>query len=218
MPFRFRPTLQSAIFHFSRMEPIPSSGPLAFLLELDRMKEIWRKNPVYGTARAENDAEHSWHAALAALALSPLMPEGTDAHRVSRMLLVHDLGEIDTGDVMAYGKDEAKAAREERSCLERVLGILPEPGRAELRDLWIEFEEGRSPEARAAWAIDRMLPCLENLASSGGAWRTHGVRLEQSLARNAVIGEIFPGLWDEIRPRIEALFARGAEKAAEAMP
>jgi putative hydrolases of HD superfamily len=204
-------------FHLSRMEPIPSSGPLAFLLELDRMKEIWRKNPVHGTTRMENDAEHSWHAALAALALSPWMPQGTDAHRVSRLLLVHDLGEIDTGDVLAYGKDEAKAAREERSCLERVLGILPSEGRDELRTLWLEFEEGCTPEARAAWAIDRMLPCLENLASDGRAWKEHGVRLEQSLARNGVIGEIFPGLWDEIRPRIEAVFVE-IERGRGSMP
>lgn len=200
------------------MEPIPSTGPLAFLLELDRMKEIWRKNPVSGTTRVENDAEHSWHAGLAALALAHLMPAGTDAHRVSRMLLIHDLGEIDTGDVMAYGKDETKAALEERTCLERVLGILPESARSELRDLWIEFEEGRSPEARAARAIDRMLPCLENLASGGCAWKTHGVRREQSLARNAVIGEIFPALWDEIRPRIEAVFARGSARDSPEQP
>lgn len=200
------------------MTPLPSSGPLAFLLEIDRMKETWRKNPVYGTNRVENDAEHSWHGAMAALVLSPLLPTGIDAHRIGRMMLVHDLGEIDTGDILVYAKDEAKAAVEERTCLERILGILPESSRQEIRDLWIEFEEGITPEARAAQAIDRMLPCLENLASQGAAWKTHGVTLEQSLKRNSVIGEVFPTLWEEIRPRLEAVFRESTSQAEPPRP
>lgn len=193
------------------MDPLPVSGPIAFLLELDRLKEVWRKNGVHGSDRVENSAEHSWHGALLALAFKNHMPAGVDAHKVSRLLLVHDLGEIDTGDVLAYGKDEAKAAIEERACVERVLGLLPAADRSELLDLWTEFEEGRTPEARVAWALDRMMPCLENIANGGGAWHAHGVRLEQSLARNAVIGEVFPALWDEIRPRLVAVFAAGIE-------
>lgn len=189
------------------MEPLPASGPIAFVLELDRLKEVWRKNGIHGSSRVENSAEHSWHGALLALAFSSRMPAGVDAHKVSRLLLVHDLGEIDTGDFLAYGKDEAKAAREERACVERVLDMLPISDRSELLALWTEFEEGRTPEARVAWALDRMMPCLENIAAGGGAWMEHGVRLEQSLARNAVIGEVFPELWDEIRPRLEAVFA-----------
>lgn len=193
------------------MEPLPSTGPLAFLLELDKLKEVWRKNGVHGSDRVENSAEHSWHGALLALAFAHRMPAGVDAHKVSRLLLVHDLGEIDTGDVLAYAKDEAAAAREERACVERVLRLLPPAEGAEILELWTEFEEGRTLEARTAWALDRMMPCLENIANGGGAWHAHGVRLEQSLARNAVIGEIFPDLWDEIRPRLEAVFASGRE-------
>jgi putative hydrolase of HD superfamily len=191
------------------MEPFPTSGPIAFVLELDRLKEVWRKNGIHGSDREENSAEHSWHGALLALAFAHRMPAGVDAHKVSRLLLVHDLGEIDTGDFLAYGKDEAKAAREERACVERVLGMLPISDRTEILDLWTEFEEGRTPEAKAAWALDRMMPCLENIANGGGAWHAHGVRLEQSLARNAVIGEVFPDLWDEIRPRLVAVFEAG---------
>lgn len=198
----------------------PSSGsaaslftpphPLAFLLEMDKLKEVWRKNGVHGTNRRENSAEHSWHAAVAALALADRMPPSTDALRVAALMLVHDLGEIDTGDQIAYGKDEEKAAREEGACVDRLASMLPGDGGDGIRRLWREFGEGTTPEAKVAQAIDRLLPCLVNLSASGGSWRTHGVKLEQALARNAAIGVVFPNLWDEIRPRLEAAFRSDA--------
>jgi hypothetical protein len=184
--------------------------PLAFLLEMDKLKEIWRKNGVHGTNRRENSAEHSWHAAVAALALADRMPAGTDATRVATLMVAHDLGEIDTGDQIAYGKDEEKAAREEGACVDRLAALLPGNTGDGIRHLWCEFGEGATPEAKVAQAIDRLLPCLENLSASGGAWRTHGVRLEQALERNAAIGRVFPDLWDEIRPRLEAAFRTDA--------
>jgi len=188
------------------MEPLPNLGPLSFLLELDGLKEVWRKNPLNGTTRNENSAEHSWHGGLAALALAPMMPAGVDAHRVSRMMLVHDLGEIDTGDVLAYIKDEVQSAHDEHACVVRILGLLPESFRPELLALWDEFEDGKTSDARCAWAIDRLLPCLENVNSQGGAWLALGVRRDQALGRNAMIGEFFPSLWVELEPRIQAIF------------
>lgn len=193
------------------MTDIPSSGPLAFLLELDKLKEVWRKNRVHGTEREENSAEHSWHASVAALALAPLMPREVDAHRVALLMMVHDLGEIDTGDVLVYIKDETKGAREEAACVDRIASILPAGWGDELKALWHEFEDGRTPEAKVARAIDRLLPCLENIAAGGGAWKTHGITFEQSFDRNRAIGESFPSIWDEIRPLLEEVFGRGAK-------
>lgn len=196
------------------MASLPSSGPLAFLLEIDKLKEVWRKNGVHGASRCENSAEHSWHAALAALALAPRMPAGVDATRVAMLMLAHDLGEIDTGDQLAYGKDEEKAAREEGACVDRVAALLPGNEGDGIRLLWHEFEEGNTPEAKVARAIDRLLPCLENIAAGGGAWKAHGVRLEQSLERNSAIGAVFPELWNEIRPILVETFRRNAASEA----
>jgi putative hydrolase of HD superfamily len=136
-----------------------------FILELDKLKGVTRKIRPLGLDRYENSAEHSWHIALLAASLAHYAERPVDIHRVIAMLLVHDLGEIETGDTMVFVEDgwaERKAA--ERAAVTRMFGMLDEPQRSWFMSLWQEFEDGETPEARFAHAADRAMPVLLNLA------------------------------------------------------
>ncbi len=180
-----------------------------FLLEADRLKTVLRKIRVRGTDRYENSAEHSWQLALFAQELQPYAAETVNLDHVIRMLLVHDIGEIDTGDTMAFvegGWEQRKA--DELAAVRRIFGLLP-PGRAEyLTALWQEFEHGDTPESRFANAIDRAMPVLLNLANGGQSWRDNGIRYERVVKRiEAQIAAGCPALWEYLRVRLEE--ARG---------
>ena len=182
-----------------------SEAQLAFLLEADRLKGVLRQTLLCDGSRRENSAEHSWHLALMAAVLVEHATEPVDVHRVIRMLLVHDLVEIDAGDTFAYdtGGNADRAAREQHAA-DRIFGMLPGDQGAELRAVWDEFEEGTSPEARVAVALDRMQPLLLNHQTDGGSWRTHGVRRTQVLRRMEPIRQALPSLW----PTVEAIIAQ----------
>jgi putative hydrolase of HD superfamily len=138
-----------------------------------------------GPGRRENSAEHSWHLAVMALTLAEHAPPGTDIGRVTAMVLVHDLVEIDAGDLFVYA-DAARQARQEeaeRAAADRIFALLPEDQAGRLRGLWDEFEERRTPEARFARALDRLQPMLENLKAGGGTWQEHGITAEQVLTK-----------------------------------
>lgn len=179
---------------------------LRFILEIDRLKTVLRKIKVRGTDRYENSAEHSWQLALLALELQGYAAEPVNVDHVLRMLLVHDIGEIDTGDTMAFvegGWEERKAA--ELLAVKRIFGLLPEEAAAELLALWQEFELGNTPESRFANAVDRAMPVLLNLNNGGQSWRDNGIRYEQVMKR--VEGQISagcPALWEHLRERLEA--------------
>ncbi|MBP7339221.1 HD family hydrolase [Niveispirillum sp.] len=179
---------------------------VAFVLELDRLKAVTRKVKPLGQDRYENSAEHSWHLAMLALSLAPHAEPGTDMDRVIRMLLVHDIGEIDTGDTLFFieaGRQDRKVAEEQ--AVARILGLLPDGQGAPLLDLWREFEAGTSREARFAQAMDRAAPVLLNLASDGQSWRENGVRYEQVVARvGPPIAAGCPALWNHIAGRLDA--------------
>ena len=186
------------------------SDDLAFLTELDRLKGVRRASPVLGGARRENSAEHSWHVAMCALVLAPHAPAGVSVDRAVRMLLVHDIVEIDAGDVPIHAEaDRAAQAARERAAADRLFG--PRAGGSELRALWDAFEAGESADARFARAVDRLQPVLLNLAAGGGSWTDYAVTLAQMDARVApAIERGLPGLWPEIRARIAPWFeARG---------
>ena len=180
---------------------------LRFILGLDRLKAVERRSRPVGLARQENSAEHSWHAALAALLLVDECAFAVDAKQAALMLLMHDVPEILNGDTFAYSAAQDTAALAERSALLSLLGGLPSADANTLRDLWDEFEAGETPAARYANAIDRILPVMQNVAADGFSWRAHGVRLEQVLSRNAIVGEVLPNVWASVRPQIEAVFA-----------
>lgn len=147
-------------------------------------------------SRRETSAEHSWHIALMAVLLAEHAPEGTDIGRVVRMLLVHDLVEIDAGDTFAYD-DAGNVTRVERenAAADRIFGLLPPDQAGPLRALWDEFEAGSTAEARFALALDRLQPLLQNLVLRGGTWRAPGVTMERVLDRMRPIGRASPALW-----------------------
>jgi len=169
---------------------------IAFLLEADQLKSILRRTPLIDNSRQENSAEHSWHLTLAAVTLFEYAPAGTDLLQALRLLIVHDLVEIDAGDTFAYdpAQQESKEARE-RAAAERIFGLLPEDLAGQLHGWWLEFEAMLTPSARFANALDRLQPLLLNMHSGGGSWRTHGVARSQVLHRMVPIQSWVPAAW-----------------------
>jgi len=147
-----------------------------FIVEVDRAKQILRRSRITGGSRYENDGEHMWHVALAAMVLSEHADTSLDVGRAVRMLLVHDLVEIDAGDAFLYDKD-ARAAKDqaERAAADRIFAILPDDQRDDFRALWEEFESKETPEALFATAVDRLLPMLLNHATSGSTWQEYAI-------------------------------------------
>jgi putative hydrolase of HD superfamily len=169
-----------------------------FILEVDKLKEVFRQTVCTQSRRPENDAEHSWHLCLAVIVLAEHanLP-GLDVLRVLRMLIIHDLVEIDAGDTFAYdtARMAGQHAREARAA-DRIFGLLPEDQARDFRALWDEFEDKRTPEARFALAIDRFQPMLLNCRTEGAAWRRHGVTQERVIARNSAVAEGSAAIWE----------------------
>ncbi len=189
----------------------PVSRIVEFILEIDKLKAVTRKTKPLGLERYENSAEHSWQIALLASSLVRYAADPVDIDRVIRMLLVHDIGEIDTGDVMVYveeGRAERKLA--ERAAVVRMFAMLPDGHGEPLLDLWDEFEQGQTAEARFAHAADRAMPVLLNLANRGQSWRENGIAYERVVARvGPSIREGCPALWDYLAVELEAARTRG---------
>ena len=162
---------------------------MRFVTEAGLLKRVLRQTMLTDPARRENSAEHSWHLAVMALALAEYAPPGTDLGRVIAMVLVHDLVEIDAGDLFAYAGPDQQQRQEaaERAAADRLFALLPAGQAAGTRELWDEFEERRSPEARFARALDRLQPMLANMQAGGGTWAEHGITADQVLAKVALI-------------------------------
>ncbi len=183
---------------------------LRFVAELDRLKAVVRRTSLLDGSRRENSAEHSWHLAMMALALAEHAPEGIDLLRTVSMVLVHDVVEIDAGDVFCYDADASEGKQErERRAAERVFGLLPGAQGEPLRELWEEFEEGRTPEARFATALDRLEPLLQNYHNAGGTWREHGITRAQVLGRMEPIRSAAPALWPFVLRVLDEIEAAG---------
>jgi putative hydrolase of HD superfamily len=184
---------------------------IAFLREIDRLKGIARRTALIDRSRLENSAEHSWHVAMMAAGLAEHAPEGTNTLHAVRMLLVHDLVEIDAGDTFAFDRVAHldKASREEAAA-DRLFALLPPDLEAELRALWDEFESGETREARYANALDRFSGLLQNWGGAdGGTWRRHGVTREAVFDRMEPIREGAPALWPFVCEVVEAATAAG---------
>lgn len=180
---------------------------LGFVLTLDRLKGVERRTSPAGMERRENSAEHSWHGALCALLLEQECAFPVDAKHAALLFLMHDVPEIECGDTFVYAAARADAAAAEALGLEHLLATLPGDTGDGLRALWEEFTAGQTPEARYANALDRVMPLLHNISHGGKVWREHGVTLDQVLARNAFVGEVLPGVWQCLRPKIASLFS-----------
>lgn len=178
---------------------------VSFIIEIDRLKGVTRKIKPLGLERYENPAEHSWQIALLAWSLAPFADPPVNIDRVVKMLLVHDIGEIDTGDTMAFvveGVAERKKA--ERVAVERIFGILPDDERDEMLALWQEFDDEATPEARLAHAADRAMPVLLNLANNGQSWRENGITYDRVVARvGPQINAGCPALWRHVKERLD---------------
>lgn len=176
-----------------------------FILELDRLKGVTRKTRPLGLDRYENSAEHSWQLALLAISLVHHADAPVDIHRVVFMLLVHDVGEIETGDTLVYtdgGWEERKAA--ELRAVTRIFGLLPDGRGEQLLQLWREFESSETPEARFANAVDRAMPVLLNLANNGQSWRENGISHDRVVARvGPQVNAGCPALWHFLEARLE---------------
>lgn len=170
---------------------------IAFIVEADKLKEIFRQTLNSQSRRAENDAEHSWHLCLCVMVLAEHARHASlDVLRVLKMVIIHDLVEIDAGDTFAY--DTARmAGQHEREAIAaaRLFGLLPEDQAKEFRSLWDEFEARATPESRFAAAVDRFQPMLLNCLTEGAAWNRHGVTQDRVLARNRHIAEGSEELW-----------------------
>jgi putative hydrolase of HD superfamily len=162
---------------------------MRFVAEAGLLKRVLRQTRLTDPARRENSAEHSWHLAVMALALAEHAPPGTEIGRVIAMLLVHDLVEIDAGDLFVFA-DQAQQARQEaaeRGAADRIFALLPPDQAATARGLWDEFEERRTSEAKFARALDRLQPMLANAQAGGGTWQQHGITAGQVLTKVALI-------------------------------
>lgn len=170
---------------------------LRFIVEIDKIKNIYRQTLLISGDRNENDAEHSWHLAMMALLLSEYANDSNiDLARVIKMVLVHDIVEIDAGDTFCYDEEAAKDKSErETRAADRIFGILPDDQMEELRELWEEFEAMDTPESRFAAALDRLQPLLHNYHTQGAAWQKHGIKIEQVLSRNRHIADGSELLW-----------------------
>jgi putative hydrolases of HD superfamily len=182
-----------------------------FILEVEKLKGVTRKTRPLGLDRHENSAEHSWQLALLAISLERFAELPVDMNRVVRMLLVHDIGEIDTGDTIVFaegGWEERKAA--ELAAVKRIFGLLPEDPAAEFLCLWQEFEQAESNEALFAHAVDRAMPVLLNLANEGQSWRENGISYERVVQRiQPPIQAGCPALWEYLESRLEEARNKG---------
>lgn len=170
---------------------------IEFIVEIDKLKTILRRSYVLGTDRRENDAEHSWHLAVMAIFLQEHAKEEINLLYVLKMVLIHDLVEIDAGDTFCYDTkgNNDKADKEQKAAL-RIFSLLPPPQKDELMEIWLEFENGDCAEARFARALDRLMPILHNYFAQGKTWKENGITVSQVLQRNEQISDGSTILWE----------------------
>lgn len=183
---------------------------IGFIREIDRLKTILRRSYLLDKSRRENDAEHSWHISVAALLLSEYADEKVNILKVIKMLLIHDIVEIDAGDTFIYDDQghEGKFEKEQEAA-RRLFGLLPDDQQKEFSELWMEFEEKLTPEAKYAAAIDRMAPLLHNYYTGGKAWQEHGITSDKVFAKNSMIQDGSDELWQFARFLIEDAVEKG---------
>lgn len=181
-----------------------------FIVEADKVKSILRVNLLTGHKRRENDAEHSWHIALMAPLLMEYIEDEVDILKVMRMLIIHDLVEIDAGDTYAYDAKGYEDKKErELAAANRIFNILPEDQAKEIFDLWNEFEEEKTLEARYASCMDRLQPFILNYCTDGESWIDHGITKAQVMKRIGLIKETSPGLWEMVLDLLNSAIEKG---------
>jgi len=170
---------------------------MKFLVEIDKLKSVLRQSYLINGKQRENSAEHSWHVAMMALVLSEYADNEINLVHVVKILLVHDIVEIDAGDTYCYDDTGLLSQMErEKKAADRIFGLLPEDQAHEMFALWEEYEAHVTPEAKFAAALDRLMPLLHNYYTEGKSWQEHGITREQVINRNACISEGSEALWE----------------------
>jgi putative hydrolase of HD superfamily len=184
---------------------------MRFIIEADKLKEVFRQTVLTQSRRDENSAEHSWHFALMIITLTEHSNrQPLDVLRVLKMVLIHDLVEIDAGDTFAYDtKNMADQHERESIAADRIFGLLPTDQTKEYRALWDEFEAMDTPESKFAAACDRFHPMLLNMLTEGHAWRKHGITKDRVIARNQHVADGSTGLWDYALHMIDEAVSKG---------
>ena len=180
-----------------------------FIIELDKLKAVLRKTKPVGLDRHENIAEHSWQVCLLAQLLSKYASAPLDIVRVTELLLVHDIPEINVGDQLVYQTRDNNRAAAEREAAGRIFGLLPGHQAHWLLSRWQEYEDRKTNEAVFAHAIDRLMPVLHNINNNGQSWRENRVPLDKIRAVNAVIGEACPSVWEYVEDALARLSKEG---------
>ena len=189
---------------------------VAFIHEIDKVKYIQRKTRLFNSDRPENDAEHSWHLAVMTMVLAEHANEPVDTLKVIKMLLIHDVVEIDAGDVFLYDTVLNHTNTEaERKAAERIFGLLPQEQAEEFIAIWEEFEAVETPEAKFARAMDRMEPLLQNISNNGGTWQEYNVSYEQVVQKKSIIQNGSQTLWDFAKTLIDESLEKGILKKGE---
>ena len=185
------------------------AAQIAFLSEADKLKSVMRASRLHDNSRFENSAEHSWHVMLFALVLADQADAAVSVDRVIRMLLLHDLVEIDAGDNPIHGTvDHTAMEAAEQAAADRLFGLLPPDQAAEYRALWEEFEAAVTPDAVFAKSIDRVQTPIANLKNGGGSWLDYNVSFDQLDRRVGVpVRRGAPKVWDWLEPKLRAFFA-----------
>ena len=184
---------------------------ISFLMEIDELKQVFRGAVLLKDLRAENDAEHSWHLAMMAILLSKYSNDNDlDVLRTVKMVLIHDIVEIDAGDTFCYSPhDRNQKTATEREAANRIFGLLPDDQANELRCLWEEFEEMKTPEARFAASVDRLQPLLLSFNTRGHTWLKYGVTRSQVIERNQYIERGSTMLWELAKQLIDESVQKG---------
>jgi len=186
---------------------------LNFIKEIDKVKYIQRKTKLFNSDRNENDAEHSWHLALMAIVLMEHSNEALDLLKVLKMVLIHDIVEIDTGDTFIYDtqKDHSNT-EEERMAANRIFGLLPTEQAEEMIAIWEEFEAGVTSESKFARSMDRLEPLLQNTSNNGGTWKEFDVNFEKVYQKKSLIKEGSATIWDFAEQQLNESVEKGILK------
>jgi putative hydrolase of HD superfamily len=193
------------------MDPNRLAKQIRFTLEIDKLKGVVRRTLLTDASRMENTAEHSWHiGVLAMLVCEYAQDPDLDLFRIIRMLLIHDIVEIDAGDTLCYDMEARKSQQaREMNAADRLFNLLPSDQALQFRELWQEFESKKTAEARFAHAVDRLQPLLQAYHTGGKTWRHHGVTRAQLIERMRPIQEAVPALWAYTLSLIDDAVARG---------
>jgi putative hydrolases of HD superfamily len=191
---------------------VPVKNFAAFICELDKLKAVKRQItlPADGN-RKENSAEHSWHVALMATMLCQYAAKPLNTQRVIQMILIHDIVEIDAGDMFAFNEqqDHDAQAEKELAAAKRIFGLLPAPLNNDMLSLWLEFEDAKTDDAEFAKAMDRVLPVFQNMNNEGGSWRKHGIAREKIEKRNHHLKTCAPQLWQYLMTELDSAVDKG---------